>query len=234
MFEEIKSFWQKEKLWNDCVFYSGPLKKAYTAFKPCRYFQKMGDSGAESFRMRAGFRDIQIIKFDMMKLYGINTKEMNRLFGRDNEAFISLALAGSMASVCAYKLVFLRMLGFDMHGRLAQKCIGAGKVYYVFIDSKVWENLNDRNKSFFLLHEVGHIILGHLDNQNCMIAGNGLIINPEYERQANVYARETSGKKADTKNAEYVLIEGNDFLKFICEKNEINIKDLDFNLLNTY
>ncbi|WP_407428950.1 hypothetical protein, partial [Treponema sp.] len=95
MFEEIKSFWQKEKLWNDCVFYSGPLKKAYTAFKPCRHFRKLGDSGAEAFKMRVGFRDIQIIKFDMMKLYGINTKEMNRLFGRDNEAFISLALAGS-------------------------------------------------------------------------------------------------------------------------------------------
>ena len=147
---------------------------------------------------------------------------------------IILALAGSMASVCAYKLVFLRMLGFDMHGRPAQKCIGAGKVYYVFIDSKVWENLNDRNKSFFLLHEVGHIVLGHLDNQNCMIAGNGLIINPEYERQANVYARETSGKKADAKNAEYALLEANDFLKLICEQNEIKIEDLTLNLLNNY
>ena len=67
-----------------------------------------------------------------------------------------------------------------------------------------------------------------------MIAGNGIIINPEYERQANGYARETSGKKADTKNAEYALIEGNEFLKFICEKNEIDIEDLDFTLLNNY
>ena len=234
MSEEIKSFWQKEKLWNDCVFYSDPLKKAYTAFKPCRYFRKMSDSGAESFRMRAGFRDIQIIKFDMMKLYGINTKEMNRLFGRDNEAFISLALAGSMASVCAYKLVFLRMLGFDMHGRPAQKCIGAGKVYYVFIDSKVWENLNDRNKSFFLLHEVGHIILGHLDNPNCLIDGNGMIIDPDYERQANGYAQGLCGKKADLKNAKYAIIEGNELLKYICEKEGTKIEDLTLNLLNNY
>ena len=233
MFEEIKTFWQKEKLWNDCVFYSGPLKKAYTAFKPCRYFRKMGDSGAESFRMRAGFRDIQIIKFDMMKLYGINTEEMNRLFGRDNEAFISLALAGSMASVCAYKLVFLRMLGFDMHGRPAQKCIGAGKVYYVFIDSKVWENLNDRNKRFFLLHEIGHIVLGHLDDPYCPINGNNMIVS-EFERQANGYARETSGKKADMKNARYAILEGNEFLKYICEQEGAKIEELNFNLFDNY
>lgn len=234
MFKRIKTFFQMEKMWNDCAFYSGPLKKAYTAFKPFRYFRKMGDSGAESFKMRVGFRDIQIIKFDMKKLYGINTEEMNRFFGRDNEMFIYLALSGSMASICAYKLVFLRMFYFDVHGRPMQECKGIGKVNYVFIDSKVWENLNDRNKSFFLLHEIGHIILGHLDNQNCMIAGNGIMINPEYEREANGYARETSGKKADTKNAEYALIEGNEFLKFICEKNEINIEDLDFTLLNNY
>ena len=234
MFERLKAYFQLQKLWDDSSFYSGPLKKAYTAFKPCRYFRSLGDSGAESFKMRVAFRDVQVIKFDMMKLYRINTKEVNRLFGQDNQGLISLALSGSMASICAYKLVFLRMFYFDVHGRPMQECKGIGKVNYVFIDSKVWENLNDRNKSFFLLHEVGHIILGHLDNQNCMIAGNGLIINPEYERQANVYARETSGKKADTKNAEYALIEGNDFLKFICEKNEINIEDLDFTLLNNY
>jgi len=234
MFERLKSFFQLQKLWDESSFYSGPLKKAYSAFKPCRYFRSLGDSGAESFKMRVAFRDVQVIKFDMMKLYGINTKEVNRLFGKDNQGLISLALSGSMASTCAYKLVLSKMIGWDVNGRLTQVCRGIGKTFYVFIDSRVWDNLNDRNKSFCLLHEIGHIVLGHLDDQNCMIAGNGLIINPEYERQANVYARETNGKKADTKNAEYALIEGNEFLKFICEKNEINIEDLDFNLLNTY
>ena len=186
MFERLKAYFQLQKLWDDSSFYSGPLKKAYTAFKPCRYFRSLGDSGAESFKMRVAFRDVQVIKFDMMKLYRINTKEVNRLFGQDNQGLISLALSGSMASICAYKLVFLRMFYFDVHGRPMQECKGIGKVNYVFIDSKVWENLNDRNKSFFLLHEVGHIILGHLNNQNCMIAGNGMIINPEDERQGNV------------------------------------------------
>ncbi|MBR4598665.1 MAG: hypothetical protein IKO39_01270 [Treponema sp.] len=230
MFERLKAFFQLQKLWDESSFYSGPLKKAYTAFKPCRYFRKLGDSGAESFRMRVAFRDVQVIKFDMMKLYGINTKEVNRLFGQDNQGLISLALSGSMASTCAYKLVLSKMIGWDVNGRLTQVCRGIGKTFYVFIDSKVWENLNDRNKSFSLLHEIGHIVLGHLDEQYCMAGQDSVLINPEYERQANVYARETSGKKADTKNAEYALLEANDFLKFICEKNEINIEDLDFNL----
>ena len=104
----------------------------------------------------------------------------------------------------------------------------------MFIDSRFWENLNDRNKSFFLLHEVGHIILGHLDNPNCLIDGNGMIIDPDYERQANGYAQGICGKKADLKNAKYAIIEGNELLKYICEKEGTKIEDLTLNLLNNY
>ena len=234
MFERLKAYFQLQKLWDDSSFYSGPLKKAYTAFKPCRYFRSLGDSGAESFKMRVAFRDVQVIKFDMMKLYGINTKEVNRLFGQDNQGLISLALSGSMASTCAYKLVLSKMIGWNVNGRLTQVCRGIGKTFYVFIDSRVWDNLNDRNKSFFLLHEVGHIILGHLDNPNCLIDGNGMIIDPDCERQANGYAQGLCGKKADLKNAKYAIIEGNELLKYICEKEGTKIEDLTLNLLNNY
>lgn len=232
MFERIKLFFQMEKFLDDSFFYSDSLKKAYTAFKPCRYFRKLGDSGAESFKMRVGFRDIHIIKLDMMKLNEIINKEPNRFLGQ-NRMFLSFGLPGSMISTFDYKLLLASMFSWDIHGRPIPVSRGIGKVYEVFIDSRFWGNLNDRNKSFFLLHEIGHIVLGHMDNPYCPINGSNMIVS-EYERQANVYARETSGKKADTKNAEYALIEGNDFLKFICEKNEINIEDLDFNLLNTY
>ena len=232
MFEEIKSFWQKEKLWNDCVFYSGPLKKAYTAFKPCRYFRKLGDSGAESFKMRVGFRDIHIIKLDMMKLNEIINKETNRFLGQ-NRMFLSFGLPGSMISTFDYKLLLASMFSWDIHGRPMPVSRGIGKVYEVFIDSRFWENLNDRNKSFFLLHEIGHIVLGHMDNPYCPINGNNMIVS-EYERQANVYAHEICGKKADLKNARYAILEGNEVLKYICEQEGANIEDLDFNLLNTY
>ena len=232
MFEEIKSFWQKEKLWNDCVFYSGPLKKAYTAFKPCRYFRKMGDSGAESFRMRVGFRDIQIIKFDMMKLNEIINKETNRFLGQ-NRMLLSFGLPGSMISTFDYKLLLASMFSWDINGRPMPVSRGIGKVYEVFIDSRFWENLNDRNKSFFLLHEIGHIVLGHLDDPYCPINGNNMIVS-EFERQANVYAQEICGKKADMKNARYAIIEGNEFLKYICEQEGAKIEELNFNLFDNY
>ena len=60
------------------------------------------------------------------------------------------------------------------------------------------------------------------------------MIVSEYERQANVYAHEICGKKADLKNARYAILEGNEVLKYICEQEGANIEDLDFNLLNTY
>lgn len=232
MFEEIKSFFQKEKLWNDCVFYSGPLKKAYTAFKPCRYFRKMGDSGAESFKMRVGFRDIQIIKFDMMKLNEIINKETNRFLGQ-NRMLLSFGLPGSMISTFDYKLLLASMFSWDINGRPMPVSRGIGKVYEVFIDSRFWENLNDRNKSFFLLHEIGHIVLGHLDDPYCPINGNNMIVS-EFERQANVYAQEICGKKADMKNARYAILEGNEFLKYICEQEGAKIEELNFNLFDNY
>lgn len=232
MFARIKTFFQMEKMWNDSAFYSGPLKKAYTAFKPFRYFRKLGDSGAESFKMRVGFRDIHIIKLDMMKLNEIINKEPNRFLGQ-NRMFLSFGLPGSMVSTFDYKLLLASMFSWDIHGRPMPVSRGIGKVYEVFIDSRFWENLNDRNKSFFLLHEVGHIVLGHMDNPYCPINGNNMIVS-EYERQANVYAHEICGKKADLKNARYAIFEGNEVLKYLCEQEGAKIEDLDFNLLNTY
>lgn len=232
MFERIKLFFQMEKFLDDSFFYSDSLKKAYTAFKPCRYFRKLGDSGAESFKMRVGFRDIHIIKLDMMKLNEIINKETNRFLGQ-NRMFLSFGLPGSMISTFDYKLLLASMFSWDIHGRPMPVSRGIGKVYEVFIDSRFWENLNDRNKSFFLLHEIGHIVLGHMDNPYCPINGNNMIVS-EYERQANVYAHEICGKKADLKNARYAILEGNEVLKYICEQEGANIEDLDFNLLNTY
>lgn len=233
MFERIKLFFQMEKFLDESFFYSGPLKKAYTAFKPCRYFRKLGDSGAESFKMRVGFRDIHIIKLDMMKLNEIINKEPNRFLGQ-NRMFLSFGLPGSMISTFDYKLLIASMFSWDIHGRPMPVSRGIGKVYEVFIDSRFWENLNDRNKSFFLLHEIGHIILGHLDNPNCLIDGNGMIIDPDYERQANVYAQGICGKKADLKNAKYAILEGNEFLKYICEQEGAKIEELNFNLFDNY
>ena len=60
------------------------------------------------------------------------------------------------------------------------------------------------------------------------------MIVSEYERQANVYAHEICGKKADLKNAKYAIIEGNEVLKYICEKEGTKIEDLTLNLLNNY
>lgn len=232
MFERIKLFFQMEKFLDDSFFYSDSLKKAYTAFKPCKYFRKMGDSGAESFKMRVGFRDIHIIKLDMMKLNEIINKEPNRFLGQ-NRMFLSFGLPGSMISTFDYKLLLASMFSWDIHGRPMPVCRGIGKVYEVFIDSRFWGNLNDRNKSFFLLHEIGHIVLGHMDNPYCPINGNNMIVS-EYERQANVYAHEICGKKADLKNAKYAIIEGNEVLKYICEKEGTKIEDLTLNLLNNY
>ena len=90
-----------QKFLDGSFFYSGPLKKAYTAFKPCRYFRKMGDSGAESFKMRVGFRDIHIIKLDMMKLTELNIVDRTGFLSQ-NQVFLSFGLPGSMASTCAY------------------------------------------------------------------------------------------------------------------------------------
>lgn len=233
MFSILKSFFQMQKFLDGSFFYSGPLKKVYTAFKPCRYFRKLGDSGAESFKMRVGFRDIHIIKLDMMKLTELNIVDRTGFLSQ-NQVFLSFGLPGSMASTCAYKLLLASMIGKDINGRLRAVSKGIGKIYEVFIDSRFWENLNDRNKSFFLLHEVGHIILGHLDNPNCLIDGNGMIIDPDYERQANGYAQGICGKKADLKNAKYAIIEGNELLKYICEKEGTKIEDLTLNLLNNY
>ena len=232
MFERIKLFFQMEKFLDDSFFYSDSLKKAYTAFKPCRYFRKLGDSGAESFKMRVGFRDIHIIKLDMMKLNEIINKEPNRFLGQ-NRMFLSFGLPGSMISTFDYKLLLASMFSWDIHGRPMPVSRGIGKVYEVFIDSRFWGNLNDRNKSFFLLHEIGHIVLGHMDNPYCPINGNNMIVS-EYERQANVYAHEICGKKADLKNAKYAIIEGNELLKYICEKEGTKIEDLTLNLLNNY
>ena len=232
MFERIKLFFQMEKFLDDSFFYSDSLKKAYTAFKPCRYFRKLGDSGAESFKMRVGFRDIHIIKLDMMKLNEIINKEPNRFLGQ-NRMFLSFGLPGSMISTFDYKLLLASMFSWDIHGRPMPVSRGIGKVYEVFIDSRFWGNLNDRNKSFFLLHEIGHIVLGHMDNPYCPINGNNMIVS-EYERQANVYAHEICGKKADLKNAKYAIIEGNEVLKYICKKEGTKIEDLTLNLLNNY
>lgn len=232
MFERIKLFFQMEKFLDDSFFYSDSLKKAYTAFKPCRYFRKLGDSGAESFKMRVGFRDIHIIKLDLMKLNEIINKEPNRFLGQ-NRMFLSFGLPGFMVSTFDYKLLLASMFSWDIHGRPMPVSRGIGKVYEVFIDSRFWENLNDRNKTFFLLHEIGHIVLGHMDNPYCPINGNNMIVS-EYERQANVYAHEICGKKADLKNARYAILEGNEVLKYICEQEGAKIEDLDFNLLNTY
>ncbi len=232
MFERIKLFFQMEKFLDDSFFYSGPLKKAYTAFKPCRYFRKLGDSVAESFKMRVGFKDIHIIKLDMMKLNEIINKETNRFLGQ-NRMLLSFGLPGSMISTFDYKLLLASMFSWDIHGRPMPVSRGIGKVYEVFIDSRFWENLNDRNKSFFLLHEIGHIVLGHLDDPYCPINGNNMIVS-EFERQANVYAQGICGKKADLKNAKYAIIEGNEILKYICEKEVTKIEDLTLNLLNNY
>ncbi|MBR4598669.1 MAG: hypothetical protein IKO39_01290 [Treponema sp.] len=221
-----------EKFLDDSFFYSGPLKKAYTAFKPCRYFRKLGDSVAESFKMRVGFKDIHIIKLDMMKLNEIINKETNRFLGQ-NRMLLSFGLPGSMISTFDYKLLLASMFSWDIHGRPMPVSRGIGKVYEVFIDSRFWENLNDRNKSFFLLHEIGHIVLGHLDDPYCPINGNNMIVS-EFERQANVYAQGICGKKADLKNAKYAIIEGNEILKYICEKEVTKIEDLTLNLLNNY
>ena len=233
MFSILKSFFRMQMFLDGSFFYSGPLKKAFTAFKPCRYFRKMGDSGAESFKMRVGFRNIHIIKLDMMKLTELNIVDRTGFLSQ-NQVFLSFGLPGSMASTCAYKLLLASMIGKDINGRLRAVSKGIGKIYEVFIDSRFWENLNDRNKSFFLLHEVGHIILGHLDNPNCLIDGNGMIIDPDYERQANGYAQGLCGKKADLKNAKYAIIEGNELLKYICEKEGTKIEALTLNLLNNY
>ena len=55
---------------NEAQLYEGPLKTIEKGFKPFKWFQKeYNDSTAEIMKIRTGFKNITIIKFDMSKLY---------------------------------------------------------------------------------------------------------------------------------------------------------------------
>ena len=179
------------RIFNDAQLYEGPLKTIEKGFKPFKWFQDMyGDTTAEIMKLRVGFRDIVALKFDMEKLYDYNTKGdkvMNYMFG---PLFQNFGVSGGVCSTNGYKFLWIN-------------------TKFIMIDSRLYDDLNENNRRFFLLHELGHIVLGHLDGY---VAGDGngnpvhdQLLNSENEDQADSFARGYV-KPRDTNNAINAMI----------------------------
>lgn len=60
---------------------------------------------------------------------------------------------------------------------------------FVFVDTQLYNDFNEENRRFFLIHEIGHIVLGHIEYApNCEIQNQ--ILNFDFEYQADVFARD--------------------------------------------
>ena len=161
------------RIFNEAQLYEGPLKTIEKGFKPFKWFQDMYvDTTAEIMKLRVGFRDIVALKFDMEKLYDYNTKGdkvMNYMFG---PLFQNFGVSGGVCSTNGYNFLWIN-------------------TKFIMIDSRLYDDLNENNRRFFLLHELGHIVLGHLEGY---VAGDGngnpvQLLNYENEDQADTYAR---------------------------------------------
>jgi len=203
----LSSFGLVNRIFNEAQLYEGPLKTIDKGFKPFKWFQDMyGDTTAEIMKLRVGFRDIVAIKFDMEKLYDYNTKGdkvMNYMFG---PLFQNFGVSGGVCSTNGYKFLWIN-------------------TKFIMIDSKLYDDLNESNRRFFLLHELGHIVLGHFEGY---AAGDGngnpvQLLNYENEDQADAYARGYV-KPRDPKNA--ISAMGNNrfcdkIFKEMCDNNPV-------------
>ena len=170
---KIACFGLVRRIFNEAQFYEGPLKSIDIGFKPFKLFRKKyGDSTAEIMRIREGFKNITIIKFDMSKLYDATVagdKDLMYLFGT---LFQNFATSGGICAANGYKFLWLN-------------------TNFVFVDTQLYNDFNEENRKFFLLHEVGHIVLGHTEyNPNCDSVGiQNQILNFDFEYQADTFAR---------------------------------------------
>ncbi len=177
----IKNFGLISQIFNEAKPYEGPLKTIDKGFKPFKLFKnRYDDPTSEAFKIRVGFRDIVVLKFDMNKLYDFY---LNRDLNGDTilqkfigQYFYNFGLSSGMCSTSGYKFLWLN-------------------VKFVFIDSKLYEELNEKNRKFFILHEIGHIVLGHHDEYSKPVFdeyGNAVpvqLVDFEYEYGADTYAR---------------------------------------------
>lgn len=173
----LSSFGLVNRIFNEAQFYEGPLKTIDKGFKPFKWFQSMyGDTTAEIMKLRVGFRDIVILKFDMNKLYDFCLNGdiiLRKLIG---QYFYNFGLSSGICALSGYKFLWLN-------------------VKTVFIDSKLYDELNEKNRKFFILHEIGHIVLGHHDEYSKPVfneSGNPVpvqVVNYDFEHAADTYAR---------------------------------------------
>ena len=199
MFYEKKNMLKKIKIWflilkskilvfpivrrifNEAKLYEGPLKSIEKGFKPFKWFQKdFKDETAEIMKIRTGFKNITIIKFDMKKLYDAEVagdKTLLYLFGT---LFQNFAISGGICAAKGYKFLWL-------------------DIKFVFVDTQLYNDFSEENRRFFLIHEIGHIVLGHIEYApNCEIQNQ--ILNFDFEYQADVFTRDLI-KPRDPENA---------------------------------
>jgi len=181
---KIKAFSIVRKLYNEAKLYEGPLKTIEKGFKPFKWFQDMyDDSSAEIMKLRVGFKNITVLKFDMDKLCDICLKGDKIILQFIGTWFYNFGISGGICATNGYKMLWL-------------------DTKFIFVDSKLFDSLNEENRRFFLLHEVGHIVLGHHEgvpdyDEN----GNRIqILNYDFEYQADTYARGYV-KPCDSENA---------------------------------
>ena len=169
------------RILNEAKLYEGPFRTIEKGFKPFKWFQKeYGDSTAEIMKIRTGFKNITIIKFDMKKLYDAEVsgdKTLMYLFGT---LFQNFANSGGICAANGYKFLWL-------------------DTKFVFVDTQLYNDLNEENRKFLLIHEIGHIVLGHIEyTPNCGIQNQ--ILNFDFEYQADTFARDLI-KPSDPENA---------------------------------
>ena len=175
-FAMFKNFGLVNRIFNEAILYEGPLKTIDKGFKPFKWFQSMyDDPTSEIFKIRVGFRDIVVLKFDMNKLYDFCLNGDTILQKLIGPLFYNIGLSSGVCSTNGYKFLWLN-------------------VKFVFIDSKLYEELNEKNRKFFILHEIGHIVLGHHDEYSKPVFDeSGMvpvqIMNYDFEYAADTYAR---------------------------------------------
>ena len=87
------------RIFNEAKLYEGPLKTIEKGFKPFKWFQKdYGDSTAEIMKIRTGFKNITIIKFDMKKLYAAEVAGDKTLLYIFGTLFQNFASSGGMCA----------------------------------------------------------------------------------------------------------------------------------------
>ena len=169
---------------NEAQLYEGPLKTIEKGFKPFKWFQKeYNDSTAEIMKIRTGFKNITIIKFDMSKLYdaaAAGDKDLLYLFGT---LFQNFASSGGICAANGFKFLWVN-------------------TKFVFVDTQLFNDFNEENRRFFLIHEIGHIVLGHTEYApNCDAIGlQNQVLNFDFEHQADTFARDLA-KPRDPENA---------------------------------